>query len=114
MFGSFGVQNGKPIILLNGVYMEGKTDIAAQSIANAIEQDLSRPMGMARQFVASRHAGASQYGSEYQSAAGQKVKRLRAIASAATGNPEDQIYDDINVGVNTEGAADVDVFYKEL
>lgn len=113
VFGSFAVQKNGPVMLLNGVYMEGKTDTAAQSIVNAIEQDFSRPLGMTRQFVAARHAGMSRFGPEYRNDT-QTVRRLRAITSASTGEPEDQIYDDIAVGVNKEGSTDANVFYKDL
>ena len=113
VFGSFGLRDNHPVVLLNGVYLEGKTDVAAQSVANTIEQDFSRPLKMTKQFVAARHAGTSRYGPDYNNDS-QTVRRLRAIASAHSREPENQIYDDLSVGVNEIGQTDSQVFYKSL
>lgn len=113
VFGSFGLQDKQPIILLNGVYLEGKTDIAAQSVVNTIEQDFSRPLKMTKQFVAAKHGGTSRYGPNYSNDS-QTVRRLRAIASTHSREPENQIYDDLSVGVNELGQTDGHVFYKSL
>ena len=112
VFGSFGISEGKPVSMLNGVYMEGKTDTAARSIVNAIENDFSRPLGCAIQIVAARYGGTARYGKEYSNDK-MEVKRLRAIARP-DGNPETEIYDDLNVGVNKEGTTDANVWHKKL
>ena len=113
VFGSFGIEGGKPIILLNGVYMEGKTDRAAQSILHTLEEDFAVPIRAARQYAASRHAGTANFGSEYTNTP-RTLRRLRAISKRGSTEPEDQIYDDIGVGVNKEGTTDNGVWYKEL
>jgi len=112
VFGSFGLYKGKPVSMLNGVYMEGKTDTAAQSIVNAIENDFSRPLGCVLQIVGARYGGTTRYGKEYSND-GIEVKRLRAIAGN-DGNPDTVIYDDLNVGVNKEGTTDNMVWHKKL
>ena len=112
VFGSFGAREGKPVDMLDGVYMEGKTDTAAQSIVNAIESDFAKPLGCAMQIVAARHGGTSRYGKDYSNSK-IKVKRLRAL-EGPDGNPETKIYDDLNVGVNEEGTTDKNVWHKEL
>jgi hypothetical protein len=112
VFGSFGVKDGKPVVLLNGVYMEGKTKTAVHSILNVIENDFSRPLGMSMQFVGSRYGGSIEMPKDYSNIQ-TKVRRLRAIAGP-DGRPETKVYDDINVGANEEGTSDGNLWYKEL
>jgi len=91
VFGSFGKG---PIVMLNGVYMEGKTDTAAQSIINTIEQEFSKPLNAKKQVVGSRYGGSVRYGKEYSNDK-ITIKRLRAIKEQYGEEPEDKIYDDL-------------------
>ena len=112
MFGSFGVKDSAPIVLLNGVYMMGKTDAAAQSIANTIENDFSRPLGCSMQLIASQYGGSSRYGKDYSNRQ-VKVKRLRAL-EGYNGEPENEIYDDLGVGINEDATTSGHVWHKSL
>ena len=112
VFGSFGLHEGKPIVMLNGVYMEGKTDTAAQSILQAIEEDFTRKLGCTMQVVASRYGGTAKLGKGYSNSPIQ-VRRLRALMGR-DGNPETQIYDDLNVGINSPGTTDGMVWHKTM
>jgi tetratricopeptide (TPR) repeat protein len=112
VFGSFGIKDGKPVVLLNGVYMEGKTDAAAQAILREIEQRFSRPLGAKAQIVATRYAGTSKMDPTYSNDS-IEVTRLRALARYGN-DPMGVIYDDLNVGVNKPGRTDGHVWHKEL
>lgn len=93
--------------------MQGKTDVAAQSVAKKIEQDFSMPIKADQQYIASRHAGASRYGSEYSNTV-QTVTRLRAIIGG-DGEAEREIYDDLlPLKPNQECETDGSIFWKKL
>ncbi|MEM3455310.1 MAG: hypothetical protein QXT72_01980 [Candidatus Micrarchaeia archaeon] len=112
VFGSFGIFEGKPAVLLNGVYMEGRTKTAAHSILATIENDFSRPLGAVAQFVASRHGGSVDMPKEYSNKQ-VTVRRLRAI-KGSDGRPETEVYDDMNVGANNESTTDGNFWHKEI
>ena len=110
IFGSFGKKESLAV-LLNGVYMEGKTDTAVQVILDEVEQRFSKPLGAAYQMVAARHGGLAKlkgYSNEKT-----PVKRLRALKDAR-GEPINQIYDDLNVGVNKDDETNKDVWWKKV
>ena len=120
VFGSFGVKDRKPAVLLNGVYMQGKTNAAVLSILNAIEEDFSKPIGAAHQFVAATYGGHTQIDSAELHAAGgseiytnepTEVVRLRALAEF-NGQPETDIYDDLGVGINRRTTTGGHVWHK--
>ena len=123
VFGSLGIKgDNQPVVLLNGVYMQGKTNQAVLSILNAIESDFSRPLGATYQFVAATHGGQTQLDPAALHAVGDKtayvntptdVTRYRALADR-TGNPESEIYDDIAVGVNIAATTKKHVWWREL
>ncbi len=121
VFGSFGVQDRKPAVLLNGVYLQGKTNEATLAVLNGIEEDFSRPLGAAHQLVAASHGGATHLDAADLSAAGGsaaytnrtvEVTRLRALSRY--GEPEREIYDDIGVGINQEAETGGHVWVKPL
>ena len=116
VFGSFGLVNGELVVMLNGVYMQGKTDTAAQSIVNLIEQEFSIPLNAKLQIVASRHNGTINYGEEYSNKK-IKIKRLRAIKSKNENKPESVIYDDLapeRGDLNKEYTTDENIWHKIL
>lgn len=123
VFGSLGTKEGEPIVLLNGVYLQGKTNEATLAILNAIEQDFSRPLGATHQLVAATYGGRTQFDPAYLHAAGEGevytnesigVKRLRALTDLKTGEPETKIYDDIDLGLNREETTLGHVWWKKL
>lgn len=112
VFGSFGIENNKMVVLLNGVYMKNKTDIAAESILKTIEDNFSRSFNVNKQVVASRHGGTTKMPMDYSNSK-LSIERLRGI-SDHSGKPETKIYDDLNVGVNEANETDNNVWHKEL
>lgn len=115
VFGSFGVnEDGAPITLLNGVYLQTrKTDSAVQAILNSIEANFSRPLGCTEQYTASRHGGSAKFSSEYKNTQ-RSVTRLRAIADR-NGKPDTQIYDDLNLSPNLKSQlTDSRVWWKKI
>ena len=112
VFGGFGGSDGKLTVMLNGVYMEGKTDTAAQSLLNSLEADFSRALEASIQMVAARYGGTSKFGKGYSNTPAE-VKRFRALMGLGR-SPETEIYDDLNVGVNEPGTTDSNVWHKEL
>lgn len=113
VFGSFGIVDAKLAVLLNGVYLEGKTDVAAQAIVCHLEQEFSRKWGASSQVVASRHAGTSKMDATYSNAP-IEVTRLRALKDPRSDGPISVIYDDLKVGVNIPGKTDEQVWHKAL
>jgi len=116
VFGSISVMNGAPAILLNGVYMEGKTASAVQSILSVIEQDFARPLGCKEMFVAARHGGSASLGADYSNDSVPFI-RLRAIADK-DGEPETKVYDDLITdkegGINKLQTTDDKIWHKKL
>ncbi len=113
VFGSFGLdEQGAPVALLNGVYMQGKTDSAVQSILREIELRFSRPLKLAAQFVASQHGGSAKFSKEYTNET-RTVRRLRALAGN-DGVPETKVYDDIGLMPNGPEATQPTLWHKDL
>lgn len=115
VFSSFGLNEAKkPIILINGVYMQyDKSDKVVQVILNLIENKFSRPMQMAEQFCATRYGGRANLGKEY-SRKRRTLLRLRALADE-NGDPQMDIYDDLlPVGINIPGDTDNEIWGKSL
>lgn len=121
VFGSFGIKDGKPAVLLNGVYLQGKTNEATLAVLHAIEEDFSRPLGAAHQLVAATHGGATHLDAAELNATGgsaaytnrpAQVTRLRALTFR--GMIESKIYDDIGVGINQEAETGGHVWVKKL
>jgi hypothetical protein len=124
VFGSFGIKDKKPVILMNGVYMQGKTNEAVLSILKTIENDFSRPLGATHQFVAATLGGQTHLDPVHLRATGDdtvyknkptKVTRLRALMDAwGDREPETEIYDDIDVGLNRPAKTKKHVWWKRL
>jgi hypothetical protein len=116
VFGSISAVNGSPVLLLNGVYMEGKTPQASQSILSTIEQDFAKPLGCKEMFVAARHGGGTTLGADYSSDEAPFI-RLRAIDDG-DGRPETKIYDDLITdkegSVNEPQVTDGKIWHKNL
>ena len=67
VFGSYGVnRTGEPIVILNGVYLDRKTDLAVSKILEKVEAEFAKPLGAAEILIASLHAGRSNLGSDYE------------------------------------------------
>lgn len=97
VFGSYGVnREGEPVLILNGVYMDRKTDLAAKKVLQTIEQQLAKPLGCKEVLTASQHAGRSNYGVEYENT-DREYLRLRAIKNRWGDEPEQHTYDDIGL-----------------
>lgn len=122
IFGSFGLKDEKPVVLLNGVYMQDKTNEAVASILKTLEEDFSKPIGATHQFVAATHGGQTHLDAAQLHATGGEsayvneptsVTRLRALTDE-DGKPEQEIYDDIDVGVNTSLTTKRHVWWRYL
>jgi predicted phage tail protein len=111
-FGGFGEAAGAPIVLLNMLEMEGKTDTAARSVANLIEQDFTRPLGCNMQMIATRNEDTSTFGTDYSNET-TTLTRLRAL-QGEDGNPQSIIYDDLKVAPNSEKTTNENVWHKEI
>lgn len=97
VFGSYGInRDGEPVMILNGVYMDKKTDLAARKVLETIEQALAKPLGCKEVLTASQHAGRSNYGAEYENT-DREYLRLRAIKQRWNDQPEQHTYDDIGL-----------------
>ncbi len=113
VFGFFGDQKGELVTMLNGVYMQNKTNTGAESILKASEDSLSRPIQASRQIVASRYGGTINLPKGYVNGLGE-VKRLRALNGQDTDEPEEKIYDDLGTVVNQKAEVDNAVWGKDL
>ena len=109
VFGSYGIKEGKPVVMLNGVYVDSANN--PKTILDNIEAMLSKPIGAKTQMVASRHGGARIMPEEYSNKT-IEVKRLRALDYNR--RPINQIYDDLGVGVNKLGETDSGVYWKDI
>jgi hypothetical protein len=93
VFGSIGTkESGEPVLMLNGVYMDRKTDAAANRVLEMIETTLAQPLGCAEQLVASQHGGRMAFGDGYDNTT-DTYTRHRALQSH--GRLENSTYDDI-------------------
>jgi|GEM_PF-1543017 len=97
VFGSYGMnREGEPVLVLNGVYMDKKTDLAARKVLQTIEQQLAKPLGCKEILTASQHAGRSNHGADYENT-DREYLRLRAIKQKWNDEPEQHTYDDIGL-----------------
>jgi hypothetical protein len=97
VFGSYGTnREGEPVLIMNGVYMDRKTDLAARKVLQTIEQQLAKPLGCKEMLVASLHAGRTNYGADYENT-DREYLRLRAIKHKWNEVPEQHTYDDIGL-----------------
>lgn len=97
VFGSYGInREGELVVILNGVYMDRKTDLAARKVLQKIEQQFVKPLGCKEMLIASQHAGRSNYGVEYENT-DREYLRLRAIKQRWNDEPEKHTYDDIGL-----------------
>ncbi|MFW5885045.1 MAG: hypothetical protein ACOCUF_02350, partial [Patescibacteria group bacterium] len=112
VFGFYGEKQEELAVMLNGVYMQNKTDKAAASILNTIENNLTKPMQADYQIFASRHGGAIKPPQEYGNIE-EEITRFRALEGRG-GGPEEKIYDDIGNKVNQPVQLDNSVFGKKL
>jgi tetratricopeptide (TPR) repeat protein len=105
VFGSLGRYEGRPALMLNGVYMQRKTDSATNVILDQIGERLAKPLGINQMVVASSFGGESRLDPDkWINAEGKTVYRPRALR-AENGQPETQIYDDLGYVVNQDYAA---------
>ena len=97
VFGSYGTnRENQPVLLLNGVYMDRKTDLAARTILKTIEDQLGKPMGCTELLVAGQHGGKTNFGPEFSNT-DREYLRLRALKERWGDAPERQTYDDIGL-----------------
>jgi hypothetical protein len=107
VFGSYGTnRDSEPVLLLNGVYMDRKTDLAARKVIQTIEEHLAKPLGCKEVLIASQHAGRSNYGADFENT-DKEYLRLRAIKQKWNDEPEQTTYDDLALVAveNNEGRA---------
>jgi len=107
VFGSYGTnRDSEPVLLLNGVYMDRKTDLAARKVIQTIEEQLAKPLGCKEVLIASQHAGRSNYGADFENT-DKEYLRLRAIKQKWNDEPEQTTYDDLALVAveNNEGRA---------
>jgi len=116
VFGSYGMVDGELAVLLNGVYLNGKTNSAAQKILAKIEQEFARPMGAKTIIIATKYGGKA----SYDGYSNEKIrfKRLRALSWPETGKLITGIYDDLATtkdnNINVESETDKDLWHKKL
>jgi hypothetical protein len=110
-FGSYGIEKGKPVVMLNGVYCDQIHH--AQPVLDVIEEMLSRPLKVSKQLVASKYAANKKMPSDYSNQR-INIKRLRALEENK--KPIDVIYDDLQTDdkVNVEHETDKDIWWKKL
>jgi hypothetical protein len=115
VFGMYGINDeGRPEVMLNGVYYSGGNDTAtSSSIVGAIEAMLSQRIRAGHQLIASMYGG--QIGGELTgySNGSLEAKRLRALDDGM-GNPETKIYDDLGLKINQMVEFGDKVWHKDL
>jgi hypothetical protein len=101
VFGSVAEVDGRPALAINGVYMQRKTDSAANAVLEGIVENFAKPMGVRSVVVATKYGGDFAIDkSKWQPGEGHEINRPRAIVDA-NGLPETQVYDDLGNQVNT-------------
>jgi hypothetical protein len=111
VFGSFGVCERRPAVLLNGVYLRRQSRALRFAILGAIERCLCAPLGIRDVAVGASNGGHGPLPPGYE-ARPREVRRLRALS--AGGGPARHVYDDISVVVNTEFETDGSVHWRTL
>lgn len=109
IFGSVAEMDGEPALALNGVYMQRKTDEAANAILDDVIEKFAKPMGVRSVVIATQYGGDFAIDkSKWEPAAGHTLFRPRAIRSPRNirtgdgGQPEIMTYDDLGSKVNQE------------
>jgi hypothetical protein len=114
VFGSVAEVEGKPALALNGIYMQRKTDSAANAVLDGIVERFAKPMGVHSVVIASKHGGRFVPDhTKWQPAAGKELFRPRAILDR-NGRPETDIYDDLGRFVNNTSKLDIDTWRHVL
>ncbi len=57
VFGSVAEVDGAPAVAINGIYMQRKTDSAANSVLDGIVEQFAKPMGVRSVVVATKYGG---------------------------------------------------------
>jgi hypothetical protein len=111
VFGGFGLMsNGRPLLLLNGIYLRRQKRALRFSVLDAIETSLARPLGLRVVAIANQYGGYGPLPRDY-AADTRSLMRLRALRTKG-GALERAVYDDIGSVVNEEGPHDL--WFKEL
>jgi hypothetical protein len=109
VFGSVGYYQGRPAVLVNGIYMRRKTNAASNAVLDSIAEEFADKLGVPQVVVKTVHGGNFDPNRQKweQSPEGAVIHRPRAIRSV-DGEPETEAYDDLGVAVNQdEPAGDV-------
>ena len=106
VFGSLAEVDGSPALAINGIYMQRKTDSAANTVLNDIVERFAKPLGVHSVVVATKYGGNFNIDrTKWEPAGGHSLFRPRAIVDDI-GDPETTIYDDLGTSVNTAEALD--------
>ncbi|HEX5447802.1 MAG TPA: hypothetical protein VFW90_01210, partial [Candidatus Saccharimonadales bacterium] len=101
IFGSLARVDGQPTLAINGVYMQKKTDTAANSILDEVVERFAKPLGISQVMVATTYGGRFEPDkSKWHPAGGRTLHRPRAIRNDYDDEPESEIYDDLGNVVN--------------
>jgi len=104
VFGSVAEVDGAPAVAINGIYMQRKTDSAANSVLDGIVERFAKPMGVRSVVVATKYGGDFNIDrKKWQPGDGHSLWRPRAIMNRrgnARGELETKIYDDLGNLVN--------------
>jgi len=104
VFGSVAEVDGAPAVAINGIYMQRKTDSAANSVLDGIVEQFAKPMGVRSVVVATKYGGDFNIDrKKWQPGDGHSLWRPRAIMNRrgnARGELETKIYDDLGNLVN--------------
>ncbi len=100
VFGRLGVnpENGKPVIMLNGVYSQLKGPVIVDNILKIIEDQMGKKINADAIVIASQYGGKIDQPSGYKQGSMQ-LEAIRALQDES-GNPETKVYDDIGTVAN--------------
>jgi len=112
-FGSIGLHENKPALILNGVYMNNMADRRAAAFMASVRRHVAEPLGLRRIVFAAKAGGEFTPPKEYRQARGTEIMRFSTILDAA-GNLTSNTYDDLGTVVNAHGfRAGSGIWYQE-
>ncbi|MDI3283861.1 hypothetical protein [Polyangium sp. 15x6] len=101
VFGSFGLCDDGPAVLLNGLYLRRQMPWLRFAIVEAIEQALCRPLGIRLVAIATRYGGLGPLPPDYTTQPRRVVHRLRALCEP-NGVLMTRVYDDLSSRINDD------------
>lgn len=100
VFGTVGRFDGKPALILNGVYLQKPDDITARAVIESMRTHVADPLGLHTLVFAARNGGTFRPSEDAYDATGYQFSRYSAVREG--GKLVTKTFDDLGENVNRE------------